>query len=271
MTYATLEAALETGQPVETYKFLVGATPHLFTSAEDSVTVGSETFSPTYIERAKVGEGSENRENSLKVTIETSNPIAQLFTLSPPGVRVSVEIRRYHRTDTPTPEVIRIFDGFVMSAQYVDNAKRCRLACRPAISVLSRVVPRFTYHSACNHVLYDDGCAVDDTDPAFRLSNAAVTGVSGNDITVTGVSSFGTDWFVGGFISSIGTTDFRLVLAQSGDTLTLLLPFTVTPSVVDVFAGCAHDIETCDTKFDNVERYGGFAFTPARNPFEGVD
>ena len=36
---------------------------------------------------------------------------------------------------------------------------------------------------------------------------------------------------------------------------------------IDLFAGCAHDLTTCDVKFDAVLDYGGFPFVPRKNPF----
>lgn len=74
-----------------------------------------------------------------------------------------------------------------------------------------------------------------------------------------------------------GGDDHRLILSQSGDDVTLLLPFpeTIVGSTVVLLAGCDHSITTCDTKFNtpedtlsNVINYGGFAFVPNKNPFE---
>ena len=40
-----------------------------------------------------------------------------------------------------------------------------------------------------------------------------------------------------------------------------------TGDAIEVFAGCAHDLTTCDTKFNVVHRYGGTPFAPLVNPF----
>ena len=60
-----------------------------------------------------------------------------------------------------------------------------------------------------------------------------------------------------------------MILAQSGDTMTLLLPFSldVAGQDIDLFAGCAHDLTTCDVKFAATLNYGGFPFVPRKNPF----
>jgi hypothetical protein len=113
-------------------------------------------------------------------------------------------------------------------------------------------------------------------DPAgeFTLAAANVVSVSGNDIGVSGVGAAGAGFFDGGFVKTPagGNDDARLILASSGDTLTLLLPFSVDVlgTDVDVFAGCTHDLAICSSKFDNVVNYGGFPFIPRKNPFNST-
>ncbi len=268
MTYSTFESSQEQGQAVEVYRFTIGAQSFFYTSAEDQITISSIDYAAIAISRNNLTEGPEERNNNVEVTVPGNNEVAALFKLSIPGLRVRVEIDRFHRLDTPTPEVIRIFDGFIVSIAFTNNVKIAKLACRPAISVLARQVPRFTYQNSCNHVLYDEGCKVDDTDPAFRASNQPVASIVGSVLTITGLGGSFTDgWFNGGYVEVIGNTDFRLVLDHVGDDLTLLFPFAIDPTIVNVFAGCDHTIQTCKSKFNNVLNYGGFAFVPTKNPF----
>jgi hypothetical protein len=273
LTYASFETSQESGSPVEVYRFTLGAQSFFYTSAEVDQTIAAVDYEAISIERSKLEEGPDKRGSTLTITVPTPNEVAQLFVLQIPGLRVRIEIDRFHRLDTPTPEVIRIFDGFVVSASYVQNMKAAKLSCRPAISVLGRIVPRLTYQNQCNHVLYDDGCKVDDTDVQFRASNQLVTGVLGNVLTIANLGlSYVDGWFNGGYVEVLGGSDYRLVLDHVGDDLTLFAPFTITPTNVNVFAGCDHTIPTCKTKFDNVLNYGGFAFVPTKNPFQtGLD
>jgi hypothetical protein len=39
-------------------------------------------------------------------------------------------------------------------------------------------------------------------------------------------------------------------------------------SIVDVTEGCSHTTDACLTQFNNLDRYGGFAGIPLRNPFD---
>jgi hypothetical protein len=90
-------------------------------------------------------------------------------------------------------------------------------------------------------------------------------------ITVTGASTFNvtfSDFFETGYVEFNG--DYRTVVGQSGDDLTLILPFRSSPDGQSVIAraGCKLRIaEDCRDKFNNAERYGGFPYGPLINPF----
>ncbi len=278
MTYEAFEESAEGSQPIEVYKFTLGAQVFKYTSAEDTITIGADIYAPIAISRSNLRQGPEERDSVLEIEVPTDNAFAGLYLSIVPGDRAKIVVQRVQRPDFPGPEVITIFTGFVQGVRFTNQGKTATIAALPTISVTSRPIPRFTYSSLCNHLLYDTGCKVDETDSAFLLDNALVTAASGNTITVAGVAAKGaSDFFVSGFVAASGNSDFRLVIAQSGDVLTLLLPFpfAVVGTTVDVLAGCDHTIATCDSKFftpevvtSNVINFGGFAFIPTRNIFE---
>lgn len=274
MTYAAHETSIEGGKPVEAYRFQVGATFYYYTSAMDNVTIGAQTYTALGIQRSNTADGPDVRDYDFQVTIPTANPVAQLFTSTLPGVRVRLTVFRFHRDDTPTPEVITVFDGYVNGARFEKQLKECVLAARPTISAIGRVIPPRTYQSKCNHTLYDPlTCRVDDTDPAFRASAKSVSAQVGNVLMVTGLGAYASGWFKGGFVEVVGAADYRQILQDDGaGNLRLLYPFATTPTTVNVFAGCAHRIDVCKSKFDNVINFGGFAFVPKKNPYNtGID
>lgn len=271
MTYSAFETSVEDSRPVEIFEITAGSTSFFYTSAEDDQLVGAQTYTAVAgLQRGPTTEGPEQREDDFQIELPTSDPLAQIFTGVMPGFRVRLQVRRFQRGDTPTPEVVQIFDGFIQSASFKLQIRKTILTARPVIASIGKQIPRRTYQSACNHVLYDPStCQVDDTDPAFRASALSVASMVGNDLTVTsGLAGTYADSFMnGGYVEVIGGADFRLILVHVGNVLTLLLPFSVTPPTVNVFAGCAHVISVCFSKFDNVDRYGGFAFVPTRNVF----
>ena len=272
MTFDANETSTESGQPVELYTIQVGTSFYYYASGIDDFTLGFQTYTAIGgLKRTKTTDGPAKRADEFKLDLPTSSDVAQFFTGSLPGVRVRLTVLRCHRGDTPTPESVTIFDGFVHSAGFVQNGKVCTLVAKPELASLGKQVPRRTYQGACNHVLYDvDTCGVDDTDPAYRAAALSVDSQVGNVLTVAaGLSGLYPDgWMNGGFAELIGGTDFRLIRTHVGDVLTLQNPFSTTPTAINAFAGCAHTVGICKSKFDNVINYGGFPFVPTKNIFE---
>ncbi len=272
MSFDSFETSIEGGTPAEVYQIDAGGTSYYYTSEEQDVTLGIQTYTAVAgLQREELTAGRTKREADFKFKLPTSDAVGQLFTGQLPGFRVRVRVSRFHRDDLPTPEVVRIFDGYVQSAAFTGNGKECTLVSRPTLGSIGNTLPRRTYQSLCNHVLYDPlTCKVDDTDPSYKASGLDVASQSANILTVSGgISGTYVDgWMDGGFVEVPASNDFRLILSQTGNALTLLTPFASTPAQVDVFAGCAHTISICSTKFDNVINYGGFAFVPTRNIFQ---
>lgn len=271
MAFDTYEESQEGSRPIELYTFTTGGTINRWTSAEDDITESGDVYTAIPIQRSKLaGGGADQRDLNLVITVESANPVAAAYVNSVPGIPTTVLVERIQRPDGPTFGTIRIFEGRVASVGFDRGGRIAEIDVEPLVTAQSQSIPRFNYKGLCNNVLFDDLCQIDDTDPAFRLSAAAVTAESGVTITVTGVAAFGVDFFVGGFVEALGGTDRRRVDASSGDVLSLSLPFSipVLGSNVIVFAGCDHAISTCKAKFNNVLNFGGFAFVPTKNIFE---
>jgi len=274
VSYDSIETSVEDASPVELYEFTLGATSYAYTSAEDDITISADVWSARAIKRGKVEEGPKRRSSDFAVTLPTTDPLAQSFLGIMPGVRVPMTVKRFHRGDTSSggnPEVITIFSGWVLSANFSKNGKECKLTARHALANLGRIIPSRSYASQCSHILYDSTtCKVDDTNPAYRVSADAVVSQVGNVLTVSSIVSggFADGDFASGYVEAIGTSDFRLIVGQTGNDLTLLTPFGTVPSTVNVFRGCPHGIEACHDDFSNVINFGGFAFVPTRNPYQ---
>lgn len=270
MTYDAFESSQEGSQPVELYTITLGSTIYRWTSAEDDITKGSDVFTAIPIQRGTVkGGGPDTRKENLIITVAGDNAVAKQYITSVPGVAGVVKIERIQRPDGATYEVVTIFNGKIASVAFGKAGREAKMKIEPLVTAQSKPLPNHTYQGLCNHVLYDDLCQVDDTDAAYRLTGA-VTAVSGITITVTGADANGDDYYTGGFVENIGSSDRRLIIDQTGTVLTLHLPFTISPlsTNVLVFAGCDHAVSTCKTKFNNVVNFGGFAWVPSKNVFE---
>lgn len=268
MTYAAYEASPESGQPVELYRFTIGTTVYRYTSADEDYVFEATTFVPRQISRSSPAQSTEEKQQQLEVTLPANDDIALRFIGVVPGEVMSLEVIRVHRND-PDQEGIAFWEGRVTGASYQDNATKCVMLCRTSESATSRSIPRYKFQGICNHILYDSSCQV--VPASFDYAGEVIAEAS-RQITVDGLSAMGADWAVGGYVAT--ANDYRLVMSQSGDVLTLLIDFAVNllGSTVTVFAGCDHNFPTCRDKFSNSINFGGFPFVPTRNPFtSGID
>lgn len=274
MSYDPNESSQQGSAPVELYTITIGATTYRYTSAEDDVSEGADTFTAINIKRDRLATGGRDAaQQDLVIELPSDNAIVKQYINAVPGVKAEVTIERTQRPDSFSESII-LFEGRIASVAFEDQGRRAKVKVEPRINAVSRPVPRFNYQGLCNHVLYDARCGVADSSPSFRLASAEVTAELGNTITVTGASANGDGYYTGGFVESQGGVDHRLIIDQTGEVLTLHLPFAapVLGQDVNVYAGCDHQIATCKSKFNNVVNFGGFAYVPTKNVFEsGLD
>lgn len=264
MTFLAQETSVEAGRPVELYYFQIGSTGYRYTSAEDEMSFGGNTYYPRSIQRTNPEQGTDERRQEIEITLPSNDDVAARYIGIVPGEQTTLTITRYHRGDA---EAYILWSGKIVGAAYKQQGAYCTLRGMTTEAAFSRLVPRLKFQGLCNHVLYDSQCAL--ARSSYKYSGTCST-ISGNTVTVAGVgAAHGAGWAVGGYIS-FGDLDYRLVIAQSGDILTLRIPFENDPTgeTLDVYAGCDHTLTTCNSKFSNAANYGGFPFVPTINPFE---
>lgn len=265
MTFDSLESSLESSEPIELYKFLLGSELFLWSNTEDTITIGPDTYEPETIKRSDLAIGKDERKKVVTVEVPATNVLAQRYIGTPPGQRASLSIFRLQREDVGV-ETALIYKGSILVVQFPEDQDIAKISLQSIEAASSRSLPRMTYMFMCNHILYDNQCKID---PALFSHVGAVSAASGNTITVSGAGASGLA-FTGGFVKPSGFTDFRLVISQSGDILTLLLPFEQDPTGgnVTAHAGCDHNLEgDCSQVFANEIEFGGFAHVPNKNLF----
>lgn len=272
-SFDIFESSVEGSRPIEVYQISIGVDVYRYTSHSSDVTVGSTVYSAIPISRGAVGQGAEERRRTVSLRMPSDNSFAQQYIDVVPGQRATVSIIRLQRDEVPTFNTqVLLFKGAVASAQFVEDGNEVEIVLRSIEAATSRTVPRFTFMGMCNHIWADAGCKVNSS--LFSMVGPCTT-TTGNVITVTGANAQPDGYWRGGWCKPNAKSDFRLILAHTGNNLTLLLPFseTVTGADVQVFPGCNHILtQDCATKFDNVLEFGGFAFVPFKNIFAtGLD
>lgn len=270
-TFDQLESSEQSSEPAELYIFAIGAETFEFTSSEDDITVsGTKYLSEPGLKRTATQQGKDARNTPITINLPASNPFAAKWKIRPPGLSGSVTVLRVQRSELPaigTTSALE-FKGIVRGVGYPKSGLEAIMEVSSIETAGNRPVPRYRFSIGCGHFLYGPGCKVD---PDLHKVTAVVTTEAGNTITVPGVGAFADGTFTSGYVKPAGVSDFRLILAQVGDLLTLDLPFkeAVLSTSVDAFKGCDHIIDQdCDLIFDNVIEFGGHAFVPKRKIFE---
>jgi hypothetical protein len=270
---ASRETSVELNRPLEIFEFQNGNDFYRLTSSEVAVEFGGSTYTPAAMDRGNIGRSGEAEQTTLEVRLPTTSTLASLYLGIQPANRTTLTLRRVHQLMSPST-AITLFRGFVTSARF--NDEQATLLLKPFNELFQREMPRYTYQGLCNHILYGNACGIIETDPPNQLT-AQVTAfveTDGSVVTVTGAGAVADNKspqqaFKGGFARLTDFSDYRLILDQDGDTITLLLPFrtNILGSDIVLQRGCDKTVQTCLDKFNNVPNYGGFPHVPAVNPF----
>lgn len=260
MSYAAREASVFEGQPVELYRFTAGLQVWTYTSAEAEHLYNAERYRPAQVERDGVELSDELARAQLRITLPRDNPVPLLWRAGPPDGLVGLTIFRFH-LGTPS-DVATVWKGRVAAVEW--QGSEAALTGEPVYSSLARPMLRQRFQRLCRHALYDGGCGL-----ARELwaDVATVSSVSGDLVSIA-TTSRPSGWFTGGYVQR-ANGQRRMIRAHSGVSLTLLsaAPGLTPGEAVQLFAGCDHTHDTCDTKFSNANNFGGFPFVPNKNPF----
>ncbi len=269
MTYNAQEASQRSGSPVELYLFTRGVTNWRYTSADEVQTYLQYDYAPAPIIRSEIEDLAELNRSALKVDVPRDFPVSLQFVAYPPGEVVTLKIFRRHRTDVDS-EIRVIWIGRILSAQWADG--KTILNCEPITTSLKRTGLRRRYGRQCGHDLYGTNCKVVAADYS---TIDTVTAINGNVMTVPAAAGEANGYFNGGFLwwqFPDGRRDARMIIAHTGDQVTLAatMPDVSVGDSVQIYPGCDHTLNHCNTRFGgNENNHGGFMFTPKENPFGG--
>lgn len=285
MTFLDQETSVDEGFPTELYKFVRGSTVTPFTSNDQEIVFVGDTYVPTLIKRTQPAQTSERLAANITVTVARDNPIVSDYRIVVPSNSLFLTVFRYHRSIAtpllPTPTDVAVFwQGRIRAVKFTRS--EAEMTCEPLSGFLKRDGLRTQYQSLCNHMLYGPDCTVDRTlfDVAFTADSVSLDGLT---ITSTGltatpppVGGIGESSFYsgGGFVRRDAIPEDRRLITDfnetgSRDTITILNTFEGLNAGegLTAFAGCIRTRQSCNSKFTNIENFGGFPYIPNRNPF----
>ncbi|RLE34433.1 MAG: hypothetical protein DRJ61_05200 [Acidobacteria bacterium] len=267
MTYETVEASVRGGEPVELYRFVLGQTVYTYTSTEEEVEFGDETYLPTTISRSSINQNDEINRSGVTITVPRDLDIADLYRVYAPAGILAVTVFRLH----PTEDVYAtVWAGRVLSCAW--ESVKAKLECESIFSSKKRMGLWRNYQATCPHVLFDSGCRLNRFD--YRVSGA-IGAVNSGSLNISAAGGFADGYFAGGFVqipTAEGLYDTRFITSHTGAVVDIPYPFAGAEVgvAVDLYPGCKHTTEDCDTRYSNILNYGGFPFIPPKSPFGGT-
>jgi uncharacterized phage protein (TIGR02218 family) len=235
------------------------------TSYDEDVDFDGDTYTATPISRGNIEVTTldVSRVRELTISIARDHAVAQALRANGSQPDALVTVARFHIGDAEDRE---IHQGYIRGTTSEGAFMRMKVPNR-VDEAFSVSLPIVTAQRTCPHRLYDRGCTVDPVADGFVIS-PTVASISGTSLVVSSISGKPDQWARFGKVTRTSDGVERRILAQSGTTLTLGRAFGTLEvgDALEVYAGCDHSVETCLSKFDNVDNFGGEPEMPIGNP-----
>lgn len=267
--FSLLERSRWLGRPVGLYRITRGGLVARYTDADRIMPVGDETFLPLAISNTEIRDSTEKRKNVVTLTLPVDASIAPWWRPYPPSTRVGVVIMAMHHGDD---EVAVEWTGEVINPAFTDT--ELILACESSKGGAGSRGLALRWQRGCPLAVYSQGLGMCNVDKADHALPATLTDVAGVVIKAAAFATLPDGRLAGGFFEWIrpdGEPDFRTIMAHTGDTIVLNYGSDTLEEDLEgiAYPGCPHDLDGCDTLFDNLPNYGGAPYSPRKSPFDG--
>ena len=265
--YRDKEQSISQSAPIEGYKFVGTFKTYRYTSSDKAEYIAGELYLPIAVKRPRANAGTQDDDNlslDLVFPFDCEVVLDYAYSLSPPTLELTV-LRAQRDSDT----------SIVWEPFWKGKVRGFSIAGREATikvpSIFSLLlqgeVPNVYYQAPCNHVLYDEYCAVS---RAANTYEGDVLSVNSTQVTVDGLAAV-TNELAAGELVNTRNGERRLILSNVGTLAEVAYPFVdlIVGDTVQLVRGCDHSFATCKAKFANGINFGGYPYIPADNPFEG--
>jgi hypothetical protein len=263
-------------QPVHLYTFARGNSLWHYTDQPEDVTVSSVVYRAAAITHSEFARDDETAAGEVTITCSAETPIvAALDGLLVGATPITATIRQTHRSGVGgvTPTTAVRYSGWVTSRTLTPGA--CAFAVGSITALLDRPLLGPTCGLSCNHTVYRIGCGVDPS--LYTNTGCAITTIAGRVLTVADAALEADGYYTAGYAvveTGSATGERCFIVDHTGTALTLLHdpPTGLTNAhTLAITAGCDGLEATCDTKFANLDHFGGFPRVPSVNPFVQAD
>lgn len=267
MTFLADESGIESSEPREAYEIILPALTYYLASGTRDLVISGRRYTASPIRRgeAPVSSSGESGARELSFTLPVSHALAQRFMQNGcPPKQVFVNVYRYQGTSA-TAEIQH--RGVVTSMAPDGNLAHFRVPARSA-EVMAKRLPTVTAGKSCPWILYDEQCTL-----ARGSFTSTVTATYVDDRTVKATVTLTDQYALYGELEHVSSGERMTILDQPVSvagvtTFTIQMPIAELQvgDSIKVYAGCDHQITTCQSKFSNRLNFGGFPQLPTKNP-----
>lgn len=248
-----------------------------YTDAPFEVEYAGETYVPAPVSMDEIEVKEDMARASLDITFDIGNPAARRWMSDSSESMVNATVWQVDEND----DVYVIWKGRLASSK--PSGSEIKLTLDSVYTSLARSGLGARYQRMCRHSLYGRGCRVNKM--AYMVTGIP-TDVSGAVVTIPEAADKPDGWFTTGMLETPDGA-LRFIIAHEGDKIYLARPMTSLTNLfinqgyglsygliygglsVKLYPGCDRTRGTCNSKFNNLENYGGFDWIPTRNPFDG--
>ena len=172
--YASLEASVASGQPVELYDIAYGDTHWRMTSSGEDIVYATYTYTSSPCKRTELEQTGEIPKDAIELELPRNHALGLLYVAGPLEEEVTITIYRGHGTFYVTH-----FRGFLTNIK-MDGDAIPKCTFEPRSSDLPFVGGRRRCMRLCGHVLYGYRCGVnrDDYDITGTIESISDDGLT---------------------------------------------------------------------------------------------
>lgn len=261
-TYDSIDQSVYSARPAELFTF-AGNVAAYYTNAQRDITYNGIQYSADYITHNEIEHSAEMNKQALEITVKASFEVARQYIADIPSRSTTVQI---HRFLEGINDFRIIWQGRVVKPVFDFESDTCVLSCEPVFTLLKRMGLRRRYQITCPWALYGPSCGAPKANFTWPEQLDYVQGgILGGAV----IAAKANDYFTGGILQYGGI--YKLISEHKNGRITIpaAIPGLAAGAVVNVSAGCDKLWTTCRDKFDNYLNYGGFWWSPDKNPFTG--
>lgn len=238
-----------------------------YTSGDEPIVHLEETYTPIPIGRSEVESKNELSRANIDVKLSLDNEMGKRWLHD--NVEIPVGLTVYERD--ADGDIGVVWKGRLAGVR--PNMSEIVLNFESIFTSLRRPGLRARFLRTCRHMLYGRGCGVD---KELFAAAGVVTAMAGKVVTIPEAALQPNGYYTTGMLEGPDGT-LRFITNHVGDQITLFRPFESLAKAIAqgedtscrLFPGCSRNRDVCNSRFNNIDNYGGFDWIPLRNPFDG--